>query len=246
MVMVHSDDKGLVLPPRVAPIQVAIVPIFFKTDVAITKQHAEDIYSTLKKNGIRVYLDDRENYTPGWKFNQWELKGVPIRLELGPKDIANKSVTSVRRDRAGGKDKQQITWDNVVNHVQEELNDMQSQLLQRAREERDDKRKVVTNWSDFMQALNARCAVLAPHCQRTECEKRLKNRSAEDSAEAEDDSDGVNGTTEENESSEKLEKLTGAAKSLCIPFDQPSLADDAICVQCGEKAKNWTLWGRSY
>lgn len=97
--MIHSDNKGLVLPPRVAQIQVVLVPIVYKDDdaAAITAK-LEEVYSSLKKAGIRVYLDDRENYNPGWKFNHWEVKGVPIRIELGKKDFEAQEVRTVRRD----------------------------------------------------------------------------------------------------------------------------------------------------
>lgn len=88
MIMVHSDNKGLVLPPRVAQIQVVIVPITYKDDdPTVIVGKAEEIYATLKKAGIRVYLDDRDGYNPGFKYNHWELRGVPIRLELGKKDL---------------------------------------------------------------------------------------------------------------------------------------------------------------
>ena len=98
MIMLHSDDKGLVVPPRIAPIQVVIVPIYYKTERAETV--SEKVRSTadqLRKAGLAVHVDSREQYTPGWKFNEWELKGVPLRMEIGPKDVEKKQVTLVRR-----------------------------------------------------------------------------------------------------------------------------------------------------
>lgn len=89
MVMYHGDDKGLVLPPRVASVQVVIVPIYKKGEEEVILAKSRQILDELKKAGIRVHLDDRDNYTPGWKYNHWELKGVPIRLELGSKDLKN-------------------------------------------------------------------------------------------------------------------------------------------------------------
>jgi prolyl-tRNA synthetase len=92
-VMVHGDNKGLVLPPRVAPIQVIICPISMKNvDYGDLLKYCEDIKYTLKKRGVRIDLDSRQNYTPGWKFNHWEQKGVPIRIEVGPRDLTNKQV----------------------------------------------------------------------------------------------------------------------------------------------------------
>lgn len=87
MTMYHGDDKGLVLPPRVANTQVIIVPIPFKGKEEEVNKAATDLFNTLKKTEVRVQIDLRDNYNPGWKYNHWELKGVPIRLELGPKDI---------------------------------------------------------------------------------------------------------------------------------------------------------------
>lgn len=97
LIMHHGDNKGLVLPPKVANIQVVIVPIHFKGKEEAVNNVAEKLYVQVKKSKIRVHLDDRDNYTPGWKFNHWELKGVPMRLELGPKDIEKEEVRCVLR-----------------------------------------------------------------------------------------------------------------------------------------------------
>ncbi len=99
VIMVHGDDKGLVLPPKVAPVQVVIVPIPYKgAEPAAIAAKAKELHTILKEKGILVVLDDREEYTPGWKFNQWELKGVPIRIEIGPRDLKQQQVMMVRRD----------------------------------------------------------------------------------------------------------------------------------------------------
>ena len=93
MVMTHGDDKGLVLPPKVAPIQVIVIPVPFKdADTTAIKGACESAVYTLNQAGIRADLDARENYSPGWKYSQWEMKGVPLRIEIGPKDLANKQV----------------------------------------------------------------------------------------------------------------------------------------------------------
>ncbi|MEM7825295.1 MAG: proline--tRNA ligase, partial [Candidatus Aenigmatarchaeota archaeon] len=99
VVMTHGDDKGIIIPPRIAPYKAVIVPIYYKKkekDVLIKK--SVKILEMLNKNGIEVIIDKREEYTPGWKFNEWELKGVPLRIEIGPKDIKNNQVVVVRRD----------------------------------------------------------------------------------------------------------------------------------------------------
>jgi len=98
MIMVHGDDQGLVLPPRIAKVQVVIVPVIFKDsekDKLVAK--AKELEEELNKAGVRAKLDDRTNYSPGWKYNHWELKGVPIRLELGPKDLEKQEVRCVKR-----------------------------------------------------------------------------------------------------------------------------------------------------
>lgn len=101
MIMVHSDNKGLVLPPRVAHVQVVIVPITYKDDDhQVILDKCEELFKALKAAGVRVYLDDRENYNPGFKYNHWELRGVPIRLELGKKDFEKQEVRVVRRDNS--------------------------------------------------------------------------------------------------------------------------------------------------
>jgi len=111
MTMYHGDDRGLVLPPRVASVQVVIVPIPFKDQEQFVLAEAEKVYQVIKKGGIRVHLDDKTNYNPGWKFNYWELKGVPIRLELGPKDIkAGEVKCVVRVDNK----KFQLKWEGIV------------------------------------------------------------------------------------------------------------------------------------
>src|SRR2546430_14740800 len=99
MIMAHGDDKGLVLPPRVAPTQVVFVPIHYKeSDKELILQTAHHIAESLGKHSVRTYIDDREQYTPGWKYHEWEMKGVPLRVEIGPRDMESKQITLVRRD----------------------------------------------------------------------------------------------------------------------------------------------------
>ena len=115
MIMVHGDDKGLVLPPRVAKVQVVIIPVVFKdTEKEKLLAKAKEIEETLIKAGIRVKVDDRVNYSPGWKYNHWELKGVPLRIELGPKDLEKEEVRAVRRNDG---EKFQIKWQEIGTKV---------------------------------------------------------------------------------------------------------------------------------
>jgi prolyl-tRNA synthetase len=114
MVMFHSDDKGLVLPPKLAQHQVIIVPVPFKGQEQVLEQKAEELSKLLKAAGIRSHVDKRDIYTPGWKYNHWELKGVPVRLELGPKDFEKQEVRAVKRN--DGK-KIQIKWSELSETV---------------------------------------------------------------------------------------------------------------------------------
>ena len=121
--MVHGDNRGLKMPPRIAPIQVVIIPI------ATHKEGVLDKAYELKKqleDKFRVELDDREEYSAGWKFNEWEMKGVPLRLEMGPRDIENNQVTAVRRDTL---EKFTLPLDNLEEKIEEVLEDIQIQCL---------------------------------------------------------------------------------------------------------------------
>jgi prolyl-tRNA synthetase len=130
MTMYHGDDKGLVLPPRVAALQVVIVPILMKGEEGNVLKSSEEIFKTLKQGGIRVQLDEKTNYTPGWKFNYWELKGVPIRLEVGPKDVkANEVKCVIRFDNK----KMQLKRDGLVETIKQLLDEIQNLMLSKAR-----------------------------------------------------------------------------------------------------------------
>ena len=161
MVMVHSDNKGLVLPPRIAPTQVVIVPIYFKKTMQQIKEHCQALADQLSAAGIRVFADLSEHYNPGWKFNQHELQGVPIRLEVGPRDYEAKQVMYIRRDDETNT-KKALSVDNLVQGVITELEAMQQDLLIKATKERDERMDQVTTWSEFNLSLNKRNMVLAP------------------------------------------------------------------------------------
>lgn len=180
MVMVHGDDKGLVLPPRVASIQAIIVPvgITVKTTAEQKKtlyDKATEMVAMLKAAGVRAKVDDRENYTPGFKFNHWEVKGVPLRLELGPKDMAKNSTLAVRRDTG---EKFSVSLDGLGEQIKALLETLQSDLFARAKAERDGKLIRLETWDKFVETLNKKCIILSPWCEAVECEKAVKKRSA--------------------------------------------------------------------
>jgi prolyl-tRNA synthetase len=181
MVMIHGDDKGLVLPPKVASLQVVIIPtgITVKTSPADKEailSKCREMFSVLKKDGLRVKIDDRENCTPGFKYNHWELKGVPIRLEVGPKDLKKNETRSVRRDT--GASAQISTTSGFSKSIQDLLNTIQADLFSKAKKVRDDHLIRADNWKDFIVALNGKNLILAPWCETVECEDSVKDRSA--------------------------------------------------------------------
>ncbi|KYQ96876.1 prolyl-tRNA synthetase [Tieghemostelium lacteum] len=237
MVMVHGDDKGLVLPPKIAPIQVVIIPLTFKdVDSTPVREAAQKIAKQLKEQGIAVHVDDRDNYNPGFKFNHWELKGVPIRMEIGPKDLAKDAVVICRRDN--GEKKFDIPISTITTTVTQTLDDIQAALLQKAVNERNNKIKTIKEWAEFVPTLNTNSLVLAPWCNVPACEDAIKKTSGEESKNVAEEEKGF--------------CLTGAAKSLCIPFvDQehikiPQITEETKCFKCGAHAQKYTLFGRSY
>ena len=130
LIMTHSDDEGLVLPPRLAPIQVVIIPIYkSEAERKLVVQQATTLQAALKAQEVAVKLDDRDMYQPGWKFTEYELKGVPLRMAIGPKDLKNNTVELVRRDT---QEKITISVDNAVACIQTLLTDIQNHLYQRA------------------------------------------------------------------------------------------------------------------
>lgn len=235
MVMVHGDDTGLVMPPRVAQIQVAIVPCGI--GVKTTAQEKDAIWDAcdqtakdLKAAGIRAKADLRDNYSPGYKFNHWEIRGVPIRLEIGPKDLEKKSVVAVRRDT---KAKTSLSVDKLSETISTLLDQIHDDMFAKADAEYRSRRKVCEQWDDFTRILNDKCHVVIPWCEVEACEDEIKKRSARQALEGEAED-------------EKAPSM--GAKSLCIPFDQAQFGDitGKKCPQCGVDAKRWTMFGRSY
>lgn len=217
MVMVHGDDKGLVLPPKVAAVQIIVIPVPYKdADMEAIFAACSSTVQTLQAAGFRAEHDFRENYSPGWKYSNWEMKGVPLRIEIGPKDILKNQVRVVRRDDGSKAD---IPMASLVEHVQDLLSNIHKSMFNAAKEKRDACIKVVYTWEEFMTALNDKKLILAPWCDEEEVEKDVKTRTKGE---------------------------LGAAKTLCSPFDQPSLPEGTLCFASGKAAKKWTYWGRSY
>lgn len=154
IIMTHGDDNGLVLPPRLAPIQTVIVPIYRKeAEKEEVLTAVSRIASELKEKGIRVKVDDRENLSPGYKFNDWELRGVPTRIEIGPRDIKKNSVALARRDIPGRDGKQFVSQDGLADTVAELLDEVQDALLAKATAFRDENTHDVDNYDAFKEAV---------------------------------------------------------------------------------------------
>ena len=176
LVMAHSDDDGLVLPPRIAPLQVVIVPIY-KGDEQKEQigARAKLLMQQLKDLGIRVKYDDNENNRPGWKFAEYELKGVPVRLALGARDLENNVAEVARRDT---KEKQTISLDGVVEHIRKLLEEIQLNLFNRAESYRAAHISSVDTWEEFQRVLDEKGGFVSAHWDGTaETEEAIKEKS---------------------------------------------------------------------
>ncbi len=176
LVMAHSDDDGLILPPRIAPLQVVIVPIYKgyeqKEKVGAT---ANEIANQLKALGIRVKYDDNDNARPGWKFAEYELKGVPIRLALGARDLENNLVEVARRDT---KEKQNVSIDAIVEHIQKTLVDIQQNLFDKAKAYREEHTNAADTWDEFIKLLDEKGGFVSAHWDGTaETEELIKEET---------------------------------------------------------------------
>ena len=192
VIMTHGDDSGLILPPRVAPYQVVIVPISRGNWQETVLPTARQIQLELARVGIRVMLDDREAYTPGWKFAEWELRGVPLRLEIGPKDIEKSQVLLVRRDT---REKLPTPSAGLTARVTALLDEIQAALLQRALKFREEHTTRVTSYEEFTQAMEGRPGfVIAGWCGSADCEAQIKAETQATLRNIPFASEGVDGT----------------------------------------------------
>jgi len=232
LVMVHADNNGLVLPPKIACLQVVIVPCgvtvnLKEADRKALEDECKAYEEALRGAGVRVKADMRDNYSPGWKFNHWELKGVPVRVEVGPRDMKNSQYVAVRRDTG---EKLTMSKSGLIKELPALLETIQSDLFSKAKSEMDSHVKVVHDFPAFLAGLDAKCLLLAPFCGAEECEDEIKELSKKD-ADLEPGAPSM------------------GAKSLCIPFSQPQqLPEGQLCLKpgCTCQAKFYTLFGRSY
>jgi prolyl-tRNA synthetase len=174
--MVHGDDRGLVMPPKVAPTQVVIVPITYKaSNSEAILEKAKEILEKLKAKGYTAVLDDRAEYTPGWKFNQWELKGVPVRIEIGPRDLKQEQVTLARRDTY---QKTTAKMGEAVEATEKLLSEIQINLYAKAKAVLEEKTTTVQDYKGFQKALrNNGGFIKAAWCGNPECEEKIKEET---------------------------------------------------------------------
>ena len=216
IVMAHGDDQGLRLPPKLAPIQVVIVPIFREeSQRASVMTAAAQIKAMLHDAGLRVHLDDRDNVSPGFKFNDWEMRGVPLRLEIGPKDVANHTVTLARRDLVGKEGKRVASQDGLVATVRALLDEIQASLLQQATEFRDSHlHEVTSSYEDFIEVIQRGEWALAWFCEAAACEERVKEDAQ--------------------------------AVSRNFPLEQPHPGEQGKCIICGKPAREMAYFAKAY
>lgn len=216
IVMTHGDDQGLRLPPRIAPIQVVIVPIFRSEDEAgPVMETVARIAPLLREAGLRVHIDDRDNLSPGYKYNDWEMRGVPLRMEIGPKDVAKGSVALARRDVPGREGKSFVSQDGIAATVQEMLDSIQANLLRQATEFRDSRlHEVTSGYDDFLDVIRRDEWALAWFCGAKACEEQVKTDAS--------------------------------AVSRCFPLDQPHPGEHGRCIVCGGEAQEMAYFAKAY
>jgi len=172
VILMHGDDKGLILPPKLIETKVVIVPILMKDNETIVLQEAKKLEKELKMFG--AFLDAREQYTPGAKFADWELKGIPIRIEIGPKDIANKQVVLVRRDNL---QKQIIPITKLKETIKKELKQMQIDLYNRAKKVQESLIEKINSKEEFLAKCKNEKYFLVPFCGSKECEAEIHEKT---------------------------------------------------------------------
>ncbi len=218
IIMVHGDDQGLVLPPRLAPIHAVIVPIWRSDDdeariLEAARQLHQRLHQaiTYRDRPLHVHLDDRDHLTPGFKFNDWELRGVPVRIELGPKDLEANAVTLARRDRPGKEGRETVPMDALLERLPRLLDEIHDSLYQRARAFLEANLHEPETYDDLREIVKDGWA-LAWWCGDEACEARIKEDTK--------------------------------ATNRCIPLEQPG--GEGPCVVCGRPAREKAIFARAY
>lgn len=176
LIMAHSDDQGLVLPPRIAPLQVVLVPIYKgEESKPVIDAKANEIVAALKSLGIRVKYDDSDNARPGWKFAEYELKGVPVRIALGMRDLENNVVEIARRDT---KEKKSISLDGIAAYIEKLLEEIQQNIFSKAKSFQQDNTREANSWDEFVTLLDEKAGFVSAHWDGTsETEEKIKQET---------------------------------------------------------------------
>jgi prolyl-tRNA synthetase len=178
IIMVHGDEQGLILPPLIAPIQIIIIPIYKNNNEKTVKEGANLLKNNLSEYGYRVFVDERNEYTAGWKYNEWEVKGVPIRINIGQRDMENNTAEIVRRDN---RQKQVIPMKQLNETIKKIFEGIQMDLFNNAEKYLKEKTTTVSNYKDFAKTMsNSDGFVLAGWCGKEECELRIKEETGAD------------------------------------------------------------------
>jgi prolyl-tRNA synthetase len=220
IIMVHGDDQGLVMPPRLAPIQAVIVPIFKNDEEkAAVVGAAKELKAQLVKAKVRVTLDEREGQSPGWKFNDWEMRGVPVRVELGPKDVAKQAAVLARRDRPGREGKISVSLTDVPATIEKLLEEIQQAMYDKALAFRRSNTHAAANSDQFKKAVETGFA-FAGWCGSGDCEGKIK---------------------EETRATMRCIPLDQEAV-----LGAGGAAGTGKCVSCGQAAKERAIFARAY
>jgi len=176
VISIHGDDKGLVLPFNIAPVQIVIVPIYYEDSQRdIVLEYSKEVYNVLKKE-YRVYLDDRDDKTPGWKFNYWEFKGVPFRIEVGPRDVEKRQVVIAMRQRNSKAKKIIVDFNTLNSAIKQLIKEYDEYLKEEAKKYFEGKIVRVSSYDDLKKAISESKVVKAPFCMEEECAKKLKEK----------------------------------------------------------------------
>jgi len=216
IVMAHGDDKGLRLPPRLAPIQVVIVPIWRTDDQKDAVMEAvEGVRRELVDAGVRVHVDNREGLTPGFKFNDWEMRGVPLRMEIGPRDVESGTAILARRDVLGKDGKRSVSQAGIARTISDLLVEIQDHMLVQATEFRDAHLHRANTYDELKEIVSDGWALI-PHCGSAECEARIK------------------------------EETKASSRCFPLEENAEWNADGATCPICGKPAVGLAYFSRAY
>jgi prolyl-tRNA synthetase len=220
--MAHGDDDGLRLPPSVAPVQTVVVPIYQEDNQEEVMDYAEEVAEELESEGLRVELDDRDHRTPGYKFNEWELKGVPLRVEVGPNEVEDEAVTAVRRDTS---DKEMGTdREDFIESAQERLDEIQEGLYSELEEYLEDNIREAESKNEILQTIGKnRGYVKTRWCGNEECEDEIKDQVAAE-----------------------IVVIPFREDSEPASIQASDEHIDGECAVCGENAERWAYFAKNY